>query len=79
MRLNIKNMTLLDLKLGQSAYIKDVKSDIETLCRELQELGFTPGTEVSLVSKGLFGNPLAFKVRGTVFALRKYEADAIQI
>ena len=72
-------MTLLDLKLGQSATIKDVKSDIETLCRELQELGFTPGTEVSLISKGLFGNPLAFRVRGAVFALRKHEADAIQI
>ena len=72
-------MTLLDLKLGQSATVKDVKSDIETLCRELQELGFTPGTEVSLISKGLFGNPLAFRVRGAVFALRKHEADAIQI
>jgi len=72
-------MTLLDLKLGQSAKVKEVKSEIETLCRELQELGFTPGTEVSLISKGLFGNPLAFKVRGTVFALRKHEAEAIQI
>jgi len=72
-------MTLLDLKLGQSATIKAVSSDIETLCRELQELGFTPGTEVSLVSKGLFGNPLAYTVRGTVFALRKHEAGAIQV
>ena len=72
-------MTLLDLKLRQSAVIKEVKSEIETLCRELQELGFTPGTEVSLVSKGLFGNPLAFQVRGTVIALRKHEAEAILI
>lgn len=72
-------MTLLDLNIGQSATVKQVDANIETLCRELQELGFTPGTEVSLVSKGLFGNPLAFKVRGTVFALRKHEARAIQI
>lgn len=72
-------MTLLDLNIGQSATVREVDANIEILCRELQELGFTPGTKVSLVSRGLFGNPLAFKVRGTVFALRKHEAQAIQI
>lgn len=72
-------MTILDLKPGQTAKIKEVKSEIETLSRELQELGFTPGTEVSFVSKGLFGNPVAYSIRGTVFALRKHEAEAVKI
>ena len=72
-------MTLADLEIGQSSVIKGVTADNETLCRELQELGFIPGTEVSLVSKGLFGNPLAYRIRGTIFALRKHEAKAIQL
>lgn len=72
-------MTLVDLNIGQSAVIKQVMTDDSVLSRELKELGFIPGTEVSLVSKGLFGNPLAYRIRGTVFALRKHEAKAVQV
>lgn len=72
-------MTLVDLNIGQSAVIKEVMTDDSVLSRELKELGFIPGTEVSLVSKGLFGNPLAYRIRGTVFALRKHEAKAVQV
>ncbi len=70
-------MRLTDLKVGETKIITGVETADTTLSRELKELGFVPGTEVSLISKGLFGNPLAYKIRGTVFALRKHEAEIV--
>ena len=72
-------MNLSELKLGQTAQVRGVESINETLCRELHEIGFTPGTEVTFVSKGLFGSPLAYSFRGATFALRKHEAEAILV
>lgn len=47
--------------------------------RRLLDLGFVPGTEISveLVSPG--GDPIAFRVRGTVIALRREQARHVRI
>lgn len=70
-------MTLTNLKIGETAIIKKLCSKDSALANELQELGFVPGTPVTLKSKGLFRDPLAFEIRGTTFALRKNEAKAV--
>ncbi|MBS7646512.1 MAG: FeoA family protein [Candidatus Bathyarchaeia archaeon] len=39
------------------------------LVRRLAEMGLTPGVEVKLVKKGLFGGPVEVEVRGVMLAL----------
>lgn len=48
-------------------------------CIKLLELGFTPGQLVTVIAKSPFNDPVAVCVRGTVIALRKQEAECIQI
>jgi DtxR family Mn-dependent transcriptional regulator len=47
--------------------------------RRLLDLGFVPGTlvEVEMVSPG--GDPTAYRVRGTVIALRREQAGLIRV
>ena len=47
--------------------------------RRIIEIGFTPGQEIELVNKSIFNDPLAFSLRGTMIAIRKHEAESIQI
>ncbi|MCM8536095.1 MAG: ferrous iron transport protein A [Lentisphaeraceae bacterium] len=72
-------MNLNELQIGQEATVKEISSHDSTLKRELEELGFVPGTNVKLISKGVFGTPRAFMLRGTTFALRKHEYEAISV
>ena len=72
-------MTLAKLKLNESTEIKGFCPERKELAQELQELGFIQGAKVTLVHRGLFANPLAFEIRGSVFALRKNEAEAVLV
>ena len=71
-------MTIAELELGKGAIIRAIEGD-PLMNNQLQELGFTPGCEVKLVSRGPFRDPLAFTIRGTTIALRKAEAAVIKI
>ncbi len=71
-------MTLADLKKGELARIRRIHLEgLER--RRLLDLGFTPGTEVQLVMKSAFGDPIAFWVRNTKIALRKKQAKKIEV
>lgn len=70
-------MTLTDLSIGESSTIKQICDKNPSLAIELEELGFIPGTPVTLSSKTLFSGPMAFELRGSTIALRKNEAKAI--
>lgn len=43
----------------------------------LLELGFTPGTEITVVRVAPLGDPLTVRLRGYQLSLRRREADAI--
>ena len=46
----------------------------------LESLGFVPGAAVQVVTKGVFGgDPILIQIGFTRFALRKAEADKIEI
>jgi ferrous iron transport protein A len=45
--------------------------------RRLLDLGFVPGNVVTVVKKSPLGDPIAFRVSGTVIALRKEESSKI--
>ena len=63
---------------GQMAYIKCV-DDSTGMERRLGELGLLPGTRVvcELVSPG--GDPVAYRVRGALIALRRRDARAVRV
>ncbi len=73
-----KILNLTDLHEGQKALIK--KIDVNGLNRRrFFDLGFIPGTEVSLAFKSPLTDPIAYNVRGTVIAIRNDEARNIEI
>ena len=54
-------------------YLKD------DMRRRLFDIGFTEGTEITCVGKSPGGDPMAFLVRGSVFALRKSDCRNIYV
>ncbi len=51
-----------------------------TIARRLLELGFIPGAEVELIATMWPGDdPLAVRVGGATFALRRHEAHVVRI
>ena len=49
------------------------------LRRRLQELGFVPGARVCCVGVSPLGDPAAYRLKGTVIALRAGDARAVLI
>jgi DtxR family Mn-dependent transcriptional regulator len=47
--------------------------------RRLLDMGLTPGTRVRAEMRAAWGDPLAFRVRGTLIALRRDQARAIHV
>jgi len=77
---------LSELKVKQSAIVTKVNSDLENdghadlIASRLETLGFVPGTRIRVITKGVFGgDPILIQVGFTRFALRKIEADRIEI
>lgn len=69
--------TLADLTKGQSATIGGISAP-PTLRLRLQELGFTPGSSVSMIQRSAFGGALAFRLRGALVALRKSDSLCVE-
>lgn len=80
-------MRLSDLKVKQTAIIKEVyrtsdgQSDQgDLVASRLETLGFVSGTKVQVITKGIFGgDPILIQIGYTRFALRKVEAEKIEI
>jgi DtxR family Mn-dependent transcriptional regulator len=71
---------LTNLKTGEGARVVGLSPRIRgTERRRLMDLGILPGThiEVEMVSAG--SDPIAYRVRGAVIALRKSQAEKISI
>ena len=47
--------------------------------RRLMDLGFCPGTKIERALDAPFGGTIAFRVRGTVIALRDDQTDQIEV
>lgn len=71
-------MTLDMLKNGRAATITGIRStDAER--RRLLDLGILPGTRVENVMASPLGDPVAYRVRSAVVALRREQARLIEI
>ena len=73
------------LKVKQAATITkvnriEVESEQDLVAIRLESLGFVPGTRVEVITKGIFGgDPILIQIGFTRFALRKAEAEKIEI
>ena len=73
-----KSISLNLVSDDQLRPIYDLDGTAELVVR-LMELGFTPGQEIRLTGRALFGSPVYVEVRGAVLALRKNEAECIRV
>jgi ferrous iron transport protein A len=70
--------TLAEISPGQRAIV------IELLVRgmirhRLLDLGLLPGTEVEAVMKSPLGTPTAYRIRGSLLALRPEDASKVRV
>ena len=75
-----KFKTLSSLRMGDKGTVIGIGKVLRgQQRRRLMDLGIVPGTEVEVQLQGFTGDPTAYKVRGTVIALRKEQTDKIYI
>ncbi|NLW60606.1 MAG: ferrous iron transport protein A [Firmicutes bacterium] len=71
-------MTLACLPIGHRAQV--VKVGAEGLTRNrLLDLGLVPSTVVEAVRKSPAGDPVAYKIRGAIIALRSEESRLVTV
>lgn len=69
--------SLLDLKMGEVAYVKDC--ELTNFTCKLLTLGLLPKTKVKVVRKAPFGGALYVKINDYQIAVRKSEAKLILV
>ncbi len=78
MHISEKLSSLADLTVGATCRISSVELN-GLLRRRILDLGILPGTQVQCVRKSPAGDPIAFRVRETIIALRSDDASLIKI
>ena len=71
-------MTLTNLPIGESAKVTAVNGN-NAITKRLMEMGVVPGVSVRMIKSAPFGDPLEIRVRGYHLAMRKSEADYIEV
>lgn len=71
-------MKLSSLKVGKSATVKEIKTE-KSLKNRLNYMGLTVGVKVSVVRFSPFNDPIEIKLRGFLMAIRKADADKIEV
>lgn len=69
---------LSELRAGQSGVVHRIDA-VGQQRRHLLDLGFIPGTTVTMLRKSPSGDPKAFRVRGTTLALRREQTECIVV
>lgn len=71
-------VTLDKLRVGQTAIVKKINNQ-STERRRLLDLGILPGTRIENVMPSPLGDPTAYRVRSSVIALRREQAQLIEV
>ena len=75
-----KFRSLSELKIGEKGKIFGIAKSLRgQQRRRLMDLGVVPGTEVEVEMKGLWDDPVAYRIRGATIALRKSQTDKIYL
>lgn len=71
-------MTLRELPIGSDARVTGVNGN-SRVTKRLMEMGVVPGVDVRVIKTAPFGDPLEVRVRGYSLAMRRSEADSIDV
>lgn len=74
----IQFQTLADLPIGESAKVAAI-AESGAVSKRLMEMGVVPGVAVRVIKTAPFGDPLEIRLRGYNLAIRRSEAETIQI
>ncbi|MBP6004879.1 MAG: ferrous iron transport protein A [Pyrinomonadaceae bacterium] len=74
----VHNLTLTDLPIGSEARVTAVNGN-SSITRRLMEMGVVPGVDVRVIKAAPFGDPIEVRLRGYSLAMRRSEADAIEV
>lgn len=74
----MRTLSLAKLELGRTARVIAV-GGVDGLRLRLLEMGFVPGTAVTVVKRAPFGDPLELRLRGGHISLRAAEAARIEV
>jgi ferrous iron transport protein A len=67
------------LKVGQAGVVDHITNESSELGLRLKEFGLVKGEIVRVVHQAPLGDPIAVKIRGTIVALRRDEADHVML
>ena len=70
--------SLMNLKEGERARVSSLLSR-GSMRRRLQDIGLIEGTEVECVQKSPAGDPVAYRIRGALIALRSEDSSNILV
>ena len=71
-------MTLSNVQPGKKAVVSAVKGE-GRITRRLMEMGVVPGVSVRMVKAAPFGDPIEVRLLGYNLAIRRNEADAVEV
>lgn len=71
-------MNLAKLSIGKEAKVTKINGN-NAVTRRLMEMGVVPGVSVKIVKTAPFGDPIEIRVRGYSLAMRKNEAETIEV
>lgn len=74
--------SLKDANRGRTYTVRQVQTDprVPERARQLEEIGFFPGEQVTVMTRGFpGGDPLVVRIGQSTFALRGAEAACIQV
>ena len=74
----MEQIPLSTLPLGACAKIVQVRAGGD-MARRLADLGFVPGTAVECALISPAGDPAAYRLRGSLIALRRQDAGCIAV
>lgn len=70
--------TLTDIPVGGLARVTRVNGT-GRVTQRLMEMGIIPGVALKVIKAAPFGDPIEVRLRGYSLAMRKSEADAIEV
>ena len=72
----MSTIPISDLPVGCSGRLQELG---DSASQRLRELGFVPGTEVTIVRRGFFGDPLEIELRGYRICLRRADLAGMRV
>jgi ferrous iron transport protein A len=73
-----ESLRLTHLPIGADARVVSVNGESRVM-RRLMEMGVIPGVSVKVIKTAPFGDPIEVRLRGYSLAMRKNEADSIEV